>query len=231
MSDNLPANPLARHADDAQKYRRPQSHVEGGFLKFNGKTGIWSMGVEETDVTGCEALVNALSIEHGYMRWGELPPVKAFTSDWTPYPEKPEPIDGTDHDGKPKTFNAEEARQMRGRFMGEDDDLGQFTFNSSSMGGVERMDDLFDKMYLQSKEAPEHIYPRVRLTSDFYKRSTGKVFKPVFEVVAWCDMNGEPLSKAKKLAEPKADTPDTETEQEQEQEEEAPPRRRRRRTA
>lgn len=233
MTDQLPANPLARHADDAQKYRRPQSHTEGGYLKFNGKTGEWTIGTEEVEVTECLALVNALTIEHGYMRWGELPPVKAFTPDWTPYPDKPEPIEGEDMDGKPKTFNAEEARQLRGKFWGEDEDLGQFTFNTSSMGGVENVDDLFDKMYMQAQQHPDHIYPRVKLTSEWYKRSTGKVYKPVFEIVAWCDQNGEPLNAAKKLEETEAKKQTAKApEQEQEDdsaEDDAPPRRRRRR--
>lgn len=227
MSENLPSNPLARFADEAQQYRRPQSGTAGGYLKFNGKTGQWMFGTEETAVDGCEVLVNANKIQHGYIRWGELPPEKAFTPDWTPYPDRPESIEGTDMDGKPKTFKAEEARQFEGAFTGEDDDLGQFIFNSSSMAGVENTDKLYDKMYAQAREHPEYVYPLVRLENEFYKRSTGKVFKPVFTVVAWCDVNGKPMTEAdKKLEEP---APEKEA---PEKEDETPPtRRRRRRTA
>src|SRR6056297_1322686 len=199
MTDQLPSNPLARHVDDAQKYRRPQSRTQGQYLKFNGKTGQWLFGTEETDVADCELLINAQTIQHGYIRWGELPPAKAFSPDWGPYPDAPEPLDGTDIDGRPKTFKPEEARQFSGAFVGEDEDLGQFMFNTSSMAGVEKTDDLFDKIYTQAQTAAEYIYPRIRLSNEFYKRSTGKVYKPVFEVVAWCDVNGNPQTEAAKV--------------------------------
>jgi hypothetical protein len=220
----LPANPLAQHADDAQKYRRPQNRTSDGYLKFNGKTGEWTFGMEEVEVDGAEMVVNSMSIEHGYLRWGELPPVKVFTPDWEPYPERPESIEGKDQDGKDKTFTAEEARQFQARFVGDDEELGQCIFNTSSMGGVEKVDDLYDKIYIQSKESDGNFYfPRVKLTSEWYKRSTGKVYKPVFEIVGWCDANGKMHSKADKLEAPETDdTP--------EQEEEQPTRRRRRRT-
>lgn len=225
MTDQLPANPLARHVDEAQQHRRPQSRPNGGYLKFNGKTGQWTLGQEETDVEDCTVLVNATKIQHGYVRWGEIPPAKAFTPDWTPYPEKPEPLDGKDMDGNPKTFTAEEARQFEGAFIDDDADLGQFIFNTSSMAGVENTDALYDQMYMQARENPDFVYPKVRLTSEWYKRSTGKVFKPVFEVVAWCDVNGNPQTKAAKVehkqAEAEADEP----------EEEQPARRRRRRAS
>lgn len=231
MTDNLPSNPLARHADEAQRYRRPQSRVEGQYLKFNGKTGQWLFGAEEDEVTGSQALINAAKIQHGYIRWGEIPPAKAFTPDWTPYPEKPEPLDGEDMDGNPKTFYAEEARQLEGAFMGDDEDLGQFIFNTSSMGGVEKTDELFDKLYIQAREYPEYTYPVVELTSEFYKRSTGKVYKPVFKVLQWCDTNGKPMTQAKKLADKtsESESDDYEMEEPEQSKEEDTPRRRRRR--
>lgn len=224
MTDQLPANPLARHVDEAQQHRRPQSRANGAFLKFNGKTGQWTLGQEETDVAGAQVLINATKIQHGYVRWGEIPPAKAFTPDWTPYPEKPEPLDGTDYEGNPKTFHAEEARQFEGAFIGDDADLGQFIFNTSSMAGVENTDVLYDQMYMQARENPEYVYPLVTLENEWYKRSTGKVYKPVFKIVAWCDVNGKPQSQAAKL-EDKAEVP------EDDEPEEQPPRRRRRRTA
>lgn len=224
MTDQLPSNPLARHVDEAQQHRRPQSRANGAFLKFNGKTGDWSLGQEETDVAGAQVLINATKIQHGYVRWGEIPPAKAFTPDWTPYPAKPEPLDGEDYEGKPKTFHAEEARQFEGAFFGDDADLGQFIFNTSSMAGVENTDALYDQMYMQARENPEYVYPLVTLENEWYKRSTGKVYKPVFKIVAWCDVNGKPQSQAAKLE------ADDEPEEEQ-PEEEQPPRRRRRRTA
>ena len=189
MSDQLPANPMADFASRAATHRQPSTHIEGGFLKFNGKTGEWCIGMEETPVKGEEVIIASPTMMHGYMRWGEVPPAKAFASVAQPYPEKPEPMDGVDYDGKPCTFHAKEARQMTGKFLA--DDLDQFIFNTDSMGGVERMDQLFDKIILKAGDGTPFCFPVVTLENDWYKRSTGKVFKPVFNIVRWCDKDGK----------------------------------------
>jgi hypothetical protein len=220
--DNLPASPLADFAKQARQHRRPQSRAEGGYLKFNGKTGEWTMGQEEVDVAGEQALIMSDMMEHGYVRWGEIPPAKAFARLNQPYPEKPEPVDGTDYEGKPKTFHAEEARQLTGKFM--DDELGQFVFNVSSQGGVENVDVLFDAIIAKVTEGGEYVYPKVKLANEWYKRSTGKVYKPVFEIVGWCNIDGELETERKRLK--NEDVEDDEPQQPDEA-----PRRKRRRVA
>lgn len=214
MSDQLPANPMADFATRATEHRRPVQRLDGGFLRFNGKSGQWSMGQEEVPVDGEEVIINSPSMMHGYQRWGEVPPAKAFTSVAQPLPAAPEPIDGVDQDGRECTFTARDARQVGGKFVEED--LGQFIFNTDSMGGVERMDELFDAIITKSQDGTPYCFPLVTLESDFYKRSTGKVYKPIFKIVSWCDMDGKPEKVTQKLVD---DTPA----------EEAPTRRRRRR--
>lgn len=214
---NLPANPLADFAAQAKQYRRPASRAEGGYLKFNGKTGGWTMGQEEINVDGEKALIISDLMEHGYIRWGEVPPAKAFAKLNQPYPEKPEPVEGKDYEGRPKTFYAEEARQLSGKFT--DDDLGQFIFNVSSMGGVENVDKLFDAIITKAQDGTPYCYPMVKLSNEWYKRTTGKVFKPVFEIIGWHDVNGNTeTAKVTHDAQP----------EEPEYDEDAPPRRRRR---
>ena len=226
MSTNLPANPMADFAQRAAVKRAPQTYVEGGYLRFNGKTGDWSVGVDETPVKGEEALINSPAMMHGYMRWGESPPAKAFTSVAQDYPEKPEPIDGVDYDGKPCTFHAKEARQISGKFLADDQD--QFIFNTDSMGGVERMDQLFDKILLKASDGTAFCFPLVKLECDWYKRATGKVFKPIFEIVKWCDQNGVPETAADRKLEKKKAVVEDDVEDDVEPE---PTSRRRRRAA
>lgn len=222
MSDQLPANPMAKFVDRAKVNRRPQTRIEGGFLKFNGKTGTWEMGMEETLVAGERIIIASHTMQHGYQRWGELPPAKAFTSVSEELPEKPAPIEGVDQDGREKTFYAEDARAVGGKF--EEEDLGQFMFNTSSMGGVENVDKLFDAILLKAADS-EYCYPVCELDNEWYKRSTGKVYKPVFKIVDWADVNGK-IENLKVAHE--ADPVD-----EQEEEEKSPPpaRRRRRKVA
>jgi hypothetical protein len=225
MTDNLPANPMAKFVDKAKVNRRPASRVEGGFLKFNGKSGNWAFGQEETDVTGSEVLIASHTMQHGYVRWGEVPPAKAFASVSDELPDKPESVDGVDQDGRAKTFYAEDARMFSGGFTGEDADLGMFVFNTSSMGGVENVDKLYDMILVQAQANAEFCYPLVKLSDEWYKRSTGKVYKPVFTLVHWCDVNGEPMSAT--LAAPdKADATDADAD-----DDDAPPPPRRRRRA
>lgn len=224
MTDNLPTAPLEDFIQNAQKHRQSKAHnpITGAILRFNGKTGEWALGADEIDVEGEELLIMTNSLSHGYARWGQERPVTSYSLVTQPLPQPPEPYEGVDQDGKPKTFVAQDARRFFGAFM--DEELGQFTFETHSMGGVQRVDELMDEIFLRAVEEPVYLYPRVKLGSDYYKRDTGKVYKPVFEVVAWCDVDGNPMSDTKKIA----NTPNTDTDDEQE---EAPPTRRRRRRA
>lgn len=221
MSENLPANPLSDFVTEADKHFTPQTRVEGGYLKFNGKTGEWSMGQEETPVEDEVVLINSTTMEHGYQRWGEIPPAKAFGPINRAKPEAPEPIDGVDQDGKSTTFYPREARMIRGAFL--DEDLGQFAYNTDSMGGVERVDELFQMIINKARDNTPYCFPKVRLDSDFYKRATGKVYKPVFTLIEWCDQNGDPEPK-QKLEAPADDEDDA-------PEDDKPTRRRRKRAA
>ncbi len=220
MTENLPANPMAKFAAKAEQHRRPKTNLQGGYLNFDGKSGRWTMGQSGEACDGALALVLSDSIQHGYIRWGTKPPDKVFTSVAVSLPTAPEPYEGVDDKGQPRTYNAQDARLFMGKFTGEDDDLGQFIFNSSSMGGVERTDELYDAIIAKSQES-EYCYPLIELKCDYYTRSTGKVYKPIFKIVQWCNVEGvaETLDKVEKQPEPE---PEPEVE-------EAPPARRRRR--
>lgn len=226
MSDNLPANPLQNFVGQARKNHRPATRGEGDFLRFNGKTGAWSLGQEEAEVTGEEALVASQTMQHGFLRWGELPPAKAFASLAHPEPEAPEPFEGEDENGRPKTYQPQTARQFGGKFVAED--LGQFVFETSSMGGVENVDKLYDAVLVKAEGSP-FCFPKVKLTNEWYKRATGKVFKPVFEIVSWHDQDGNPETLGKKIAQDPAPVQDKDDDDDSGEAEEAPPTRRRRR--
>jgi hypothetical protein len=160
------------------------------------------------------------SLSHGFARWGQERPVTAYSLVTQPLPPQPEPYEGVDDQGRPKTYVAQDARRFFGRFV--DEELGQFTFETHSMGGVQRVDELMDALFLRAAEESVYLYPRVKLGNDYYKRETGKVFKPVFEVVAWCDVDGNPQEVRQRIEQDPATDDDP-------VEEATPTRRRRRR--
>jgi hypothetical protein len=220
MTDQLPTHPLAEFVNPVTNYRRRALTNASSYLSMNGKTGKWTVGQEETDVNKAQAIINSRHMEHGYIRWGELKPAKAFASINKPYPPKPDSIEGFDHDGNPKIFNADDARQITGQFT--EADLGGFVFNTSSMGGVENVDKLFDAIILKGGDGTDFCFPMVELDNEWYKRKTGKVYKPVFKILHWCDEDGTPES-AKTARVAKESPPEPE-------QDDAEPRRRVRRT-
>jgi hypothetical protein len=48
MSDNLPTAPLEDFVKNAHKHRESKAHnpISGAILRFNGKTGEWSLGAD-----------------------------------------------------------------------------------------------------------------------------------------------------------------------------------------
>ena len=219
MSDQLPTVAGEDLAKRFAQHRTPTTKIEGGFMRFNGKTGQWILGQEEINVEGEQCIVIVPSMMHGWQRWGESPPAKAFSSVLDPKPAAPASIEGVDQEGRACTHVAKAALQVGGKFV--DTDLGQFIYNTDSMGGVERLGELFDAIVEQSKTSAFY-FPVVTLGNDWYKRTTGKVFKPVFEISGWANADGEIEGKQKKkIAAPK----------QEEAEEEAPKPRRRKRVA
>lgn len=186
---NLPAT-LNGFLKGVKENHTPVSNTGGkAFLKFSGKTGGWLMGKDELEVDSEEVIINLAACRHGFVRWGEMPPAKAYSLINEPLPTPPEDKVGIDFSTKQeRLFSAQAARQLEGRFV--DEELGEFVFDTNSMGGVERVDELIAKAIARLSEGTAFVFPKVALEEDFYKRPDGKVFKPLLTVVAWCDMDG-----------------------------------------
>jgi hypothetical protein len=163
------------------------ANATGGFLKFSGKTGRWEMGKDDEDFDGVEVLINSLQIQHGFVRWGTKPPAKAHTKITQELPEAPDPFDGVDEKGRPKTYHAQPSRVLTGATF--DDQQDQFTFETGSMGGVENTDKLIAEIMVKAADS-QCIFPVVKLGTEYWTRDTGKVYKPVFEIQSWHDIDG-----------------------------------------
>ena len=74
------------------------------------------------------------------------------------------------------------------------------------MGGVERVDELLNQVMAKAAGST-YFFPVVKLAHDFYNRNTGKVYKPVFEIVEWRNVEGDLEGEApKQVAAPKTRT-------------------------
>lgn len=204
MTDQLPATAMDDFVALAKKNRKPIVRVDGAFLKFDGKAGRWELGQEGTDVSKDKVIINSASLQHGFVRWGSTPPAKVWASISAPEPTPPDSIEGVDQSGSPTTFFAQAARQFMGKFV--DGAQEQFVFNTNSGGGVERSEELYDAILNRAATHPDYCFPIVSLEYDFWTRATGKVYKPVFKIVEWVDVEGNAEGKRKaKIAAPDDD--------------------------
>lgn len=183
------------------------------FIRFDFKTGDFSFGRDQEEITGDEIVVNTTSFTHGWVLWVNGSPQKVMRSFVEQLPE-PMPAVGADQPS--------EARGFEARF--EDDEDTVLVFESNSFGGRKGVDNLLHEVMMKSGSGEEvYLYPVVKLDSESYKaKQGGTVHNPIFKVVDWVDQDGNRESDAKKLgsnaeeaAEPAAEA------------EEAPRRRRR----
>lgn len=151
------------------------------FLKMDFETGDWLLGQGQDLVTGEELLVNTPTICHGWILWSGGKPHKSMVS-FTQQLPMPMAAVGTD--------SPSEGRSFQGAMV---DDGDPIAFDTNSYGGRKGVDALLGAIKAHAASGSQHLYPKVKLSSESYanKNRGGKlVFNPVFEVVAWCDEDG-----------------------------------------
>lgn len=190
------------------------------FLKMDFESGEWLIGQDSDIVTDEEILVNTTTIQHGWILWSGGRPNKSFVGFTQPLPMPMDAI-GEDHPS--------EGRSFQGALV---DDGEPLAFDTNSYGGRKGVDVLLGKIKAHAAEGSAFLYPKVKLTSESYanKKRGGKLtYNPVFEIVAWCDQEGnEEPEGAAKLAAP---AEETETEAEAPAEEPKKRQRRKRKSA
>jgi hypothetical protein len=151
------------------------------FLKIDFESGDWLLGQDAEIVTNDEVLVNTTTIQHGWILWSGGRPQKSFVGFQQPLPTQMEPI-GEDYPS--------EARSFQGALI---DDGEPLAFDTNSYGGRKGIDVMLGKIKAHSAEGSQYLFPRVKLTSENYanKKRGGKLtYNPVFEIMAWCDNDG-----------------------------------------
>jgi hypothetical protein len=139
------------------------------------------LGQDAEDVTDELVLVNTTTIQHGWILWSGGRPAKNFVGF---NQDLPAPMPGIGED------QPSEGRAFQGALV---DDGEMLAFETSSYGGRKGVDTLLGKIKAHAAEGSQHLYPKIRLTSESYanKKRGGKlVFNPIFEIAAWCDQEG-----------------------------------------
>jgi len=204
------------------------------------KDGDWVFGQEDNAVAkGTEAIINPLSIRHGYSCWtnrqpgqgkneqlGEImvglaQPLQAVHE----LPQHSDPTTGTACPWKDQI--SLESKFIAGKHKGT-----QVMWKVSSVGGLNAARQVLDAILSKLDEGTEYVCPIVSLNADSYKHNTyGKTYTPVLDIVGWANLEGaeEPDEGAEPVAriEQKA-APAPEPEPEVEEVAEEPARRRRR---
>jgi hypothetical protein len=205
MTTNFPTvmNPTDLSTALAQSQVQETTGLAGvSFLKIDFESGEWLLGQDNDIVSNEEILVNTTTIEHGWILWSGNRPQKTFARFQHPLPQQMEPI-GDDFPS--------EARSFQGALV---DDGEPLAFDTNSYGGRKGVDVLLGKIKAHSAEGSKFLFPKVKLTSESYanKKRGGKLtYNPVFEIVAWCDIDGneegEAPAQVEAQPEPEAEAP------------------------
>jgi hypothetical protein len=199
-------------------------------MKFGSVTdGGWVCGANADDISEAEMLINTQSLRHGWHLWCDGALTETMVSFVAGLPAEPEPV----KDKNKKIQQATEAREIQGMIFDEDGEGFPAQYAASSFGARAAVDGLFNAIRARAATEAEFLYPLVKLTNtgepyeNKYKAGE-MIHNPAFEILAWCNMNGDEQGEAaEKIAAP-AEEPVAE---EAVKEETAEPVRKRRRKA
>lgn len=203
------------------------------------KDGDWVFGSDDATIApGTEAVINLMSIKHGYSCWTNRKPGEGknvlLGEVMMPFnTAKPLPHELTQKvdDQTGETCDWREQNSLDLRLIGGKHNGAQVVYKTTAVGGIRAVAKILDAI-LERIITGEDVYlcPIVSIRSDSYKHSTyGKTYTPVLEVVGWANALGEEEPEegtaAAQLEAPQAETASDEPELPLE--EEAPRRRRR----
>lgn len=179
----LPSIPMANLAEAVQQSKFTPAAGGGDeiFCKFDYQTGVYLLGREALNIAGEEVTIHTDSISVGWVCWSGGKPNKKLVNFTQELPEQPAPI-GLDQ--------YVEARAI----MFKTDEGEQVILEGNSYGIRSGIDDLIMKIKQQAADPAnaEYLYPKVVLSSNDYKHSTGNtIFNMVLTIISWCNVDGE----------------------------------------
>lgn len=152
------------------------------------KTGHWVFGADQTEAEADATwAVNPFSFIHGFIAWGDGEVLgEKMVSVSQPLPE----MDAAPAGAK-RGWETQVGMSLK-CLSGEDKDM-EARFSSTSVGGKRAVQTLAVAIANQVEADQSKPVPVVRLKKDHYAhKSYGKIYTPVFEIVEWVGMDGEP---------------------------------------
>jgi hypothetical protein len=156
------------------------------------KTGHWVFGADQTETEeNATWAVNPFSFVHGFIAWGDGEVLgEKMVSVAEPLPELDVPPPGARKGWEPQVG-------MTLRCMDGEDKGMEARFTVTSVGGKRAVQTLAVAIAEQVDKDQSHPVPVVRLRKEHYQhKSYGRIFTPVFEIVNWAGMDGEPSADA-----------------------------------
>jgi hypothetical protein len=152
------------------------------------KTGHWVFGADQTEVEDDSTwAVNPFSFVHGFIAWGDgevLGEKMVAVSQPLPEIEDAPP-------GAKKGW--EQQIGMSLKCLTGDDKGMEVRFTTTSVGGKRSVQTVAAALAEQVEKDQTKPVAVVKLKKDHYQhKSYGKIYTPVFEIVEWISMDGEP---------------------------------------
>ena len=152
------------------------------------KGGHWVFGADQTEVEDDSTwAVNPFSFVHGFIAWGDGEVLgEKMVAVSQPLPEIDEAPPGAKK-------GWEQQIGMSLKCLTGDDAGMEARFTTTSVGGKRGVQTIAAALAEQVDVDQTRPVPVVRLKKDHYQhKSYGKIYTPIFEVVEWISMEGEP---------------------------------------
>jgi hypothetical protein len=156
------------------------------------KTGHWVYGADQTEVDDESTwAVNPFSFVHGFIAWGDGEVLgEKMVSVTQPLPE----LESAPPNAK-KGWEQQVGMMIK-CLSGEDKGL-EARYTVTSVGGKRAIQALGVAIAEQIEKDQSKPVPVVKLKKDHYQhKSYGRIYTPVFEILEWVSMDGEPEAEA-----------------------------------
>lgn len=183
--------PTAQALSDSIRRLNADAGVGSIILKMD-KTGHWVYGADQTlvDLEGRWA-VNPLSFIQGYIAWGDG---EVLAEKMVPITEELPELDPPPPGAK---RGWEQQVGMSVKCLDGEDAGVEARYTVTSVGGKRALHQLFTKVADQLDKNQETPVAVVKLDSEYYQhKSYGRVYTPVFNVVGWMSLDGEPVDQS-----------------------------------
>lgn len=165
--------------------------VGSAIIKMD-KTGHWVYGADQTEIDDESTwAVNPFSFVHGFIAWGDGEVLgEKMVSVTQPLPE----LDSAPPNAKK---GWEQQVGMMIKCISGDDKGLEARYTVTSVGGKRAIQALGVAIAEQIEKDQSKPVPVVKLKKDHYQhKSYGRIYTPVFEILEWVSMDGEPEAEA-----------------------------------